>query len=185
MFKRRRKQKTEYNQRLRLLKSKKTRLVVRRYLNGVKMQLVNFDIKGDITISEENSKTLKKFGWKGHTGNIPAAYLTGYLLGLKSKDKISEAVVDIGLHVSMKNSVIYAAIKGAIDGGLNIPVGEVLPDENKIKGKHIEDYAKKMKSEDPEKYGTHFSAYLKNNIEPTEIVKHFEEVKNNINKKSE
>ena len=75
-FKRRRQKKTNYKRRLALLKSKKTRLVVRRSLSNITVQFVDYDGKSDKTLASAISTELKKMGWE-RTGNVPAAYLTG------------------------------------------------------------------------------------------------------------
>lgn len=137
-FKRRRENKTNYRKRLALLKSKKTRLVIRRSLSNISVQFINFVPNGDQTIAEANSTELKKLGWI-RTGNVPASYLTGLLAGKKAKNKkIEEAVLDIGLQISTKGSRIYAALKGVLDSGIKVPCSEeILPSEDRIKGRHI------------------------------------------------
>src|SRR3972149_3806725 len=95
---RRREQRTDYRQRLRLLKSRKPRFVVRASVNSITCQIISHDTKGDRTLVSATSLELKKHGWKGHTGNIPAAYLTGFLCGQKAKKhKVKEAILDMGL----------------------------------------------------------------------------------------
>jgi len=137
-FKRRRENKTNYRKRLALLKSKKTRLVIRRSLSNISVQFINFVPEGDQTVAEANSTELKKLGWV-RTGNVPASYLTGLLAGKKAKNKkIEEAVLDIGLQISTKGSRIYAALKGVLDSGIKVPCSEeILPSEDRIRGKHI------------------------------------------------
>src|SRR3989338_11379094 len=76
-FRRRREKKTDYVQRLALLKSGKPRLVVRRAGNNFRVQIIDFTPEGDKTLVEVASSMLKKYGWKGHCGSMPAAYLTG------------------------------------------------------------------------------------------------------------
>jgi large subunit ribosomal protein L18 len=72
-------------------------------------------------------------------GNVPAAYLTGLLAGKKAKRlNVNEAILDIGLQNSTKGSRIYAAVKGIIDSGVNVPHDvEMLPKEDRLTGKHI------------------------------------------------
>jgi len=82
---RRRQGRTDYRKRLRLLKSGKPRLVVRRFLNSVQCQVISYEKTGDKTIASASSLDLKKAGWKAHAGNIPAAYLVGFLCGLRAK----------------------------------------------------------------------------------------------------
>ncbi|OGI11948.1 50S ribosomal protein L18 [Candidatus Micrarchaeota archaeon RBG_16_36_9] len=137
-FKRRREEKTNYRKRIGLLKSNKTRLVIRRSLSNITVQFVDFVPSGDKTIVTATSSELKKMGWN-RTGNIPASYLTGLLAGKKAKDKkIEEAILDLGLQISTKGSRIYAALKGVLDSGIKVPYSEeILPSEDRIKGKHI------------------------------------------------
>ena len=182
-YRRRRENKTDYRKRLKLLKSGKPRLVVRRFLNNIQAQIIEYDEKGDRTLITVHSKILeKKYGWKGHRGNLPTAYLVGLLIGLEAKKRgINEVILDIGRYESTKGNSLYAVLKGALDAGLDIPHSEeILPDESRIKGEHIKNYALLLKEKDPEKYNKQFSRYLKNGLEPEKIVEHFEEVKNKI-----
>jgi len=137
-FKRRREDKTNYRKRIALLKSGKTRLVIRRSLSNITVQFVDFIPNGDKTVACATSTELKKLGWN-RTGNVPASYLTGLLAGKKAKDKkVEEAILDMGLHISTKGSRIYAALKGVLDSGIKVPCSEeILPSDDRIKGKHI------------------------------------------------
>ena len=135
---RRREKKTNSRKRLALLLSNKPRLVVRRKLNNISVQLVSYKPEGDITLASAVSQELKKVGWRFSTGNTPAAYLTGYLAGSRAKSKNDSAVLDTGLHTLTKGSRIYAALKGAVDAGLKIPHSvQIFPKEERIKGTHI------------------------------------------------
>lgn len=152
-FKRRLSRKTNYRKRLGLLKSDRARLVIRKSLSNISVQLVNYDAKGDNTVASAVSSELKKFGWT-RTGNIPAAYLTGLLAGKKAKGKVTEAVLDLGLQTSTKGSRIYAALKGVVDSGVNVPhSAEILPSEDRISGKHISDEVAKQFEEVKKKIG--------------------------------
>jgi large subunit ribosomal protein L18 len=138
-LKRRREGKTDYRQRLKLLLSKKPRLVVRKSLKYITAQIVEFSENGDRVIASAYSKNLKKLGWNFACDNLPAAYLTGLMIGKKALEKnINEAVLDIGLHTSTKGNRIYAVVKGALDAGLKVPCNEdMLPGEERIFGQHI------------------------------------------------
>ena len=138
-FRRTREGKTDFQKRLRLLKSKNPRLVVRRSLNYITAQIVGFDKKGDKVLLSSYSRQLKKLGWKFSCDNIPAAYLTGLAIGTQAvKNNIKEANLDSGLYASTKGNRIYAVAKGAIDAGLKIPISqEILPSPDRISGKHI------------------------------------------------
>jgi large subunit ribosomal protein L18 len=180
---RRREQKTDYKQRLALLKSGKPRLVVRASVGSITCQIIAHDTKGDRTVATATAFELRKHGWKGGTGNLPAAYLTGYLCGHKAKGKVKEAVLDLGLQSSAKGGRIFSALKGALDAGLHVPHSEdILPPEERIKGAHIYGYAEALKKASLQAYEKRFSAYLKNSLNPEDLAKHFEEVKARLGK---
>lgn len=147
-FKRRRLGKTNYKKRLKLLLSKKPRLVVRRSLKYIRAQIIEFDPKGDRTLVSASSQELKKFGWNFAFDNLPASYLTGLIIGKKAlAKKIKEAVLDIGLYSATKGARVFALVKGAIDAGLKVPCSEeVFPSEERISGKHIANYQEKFKN---------------------------------------
>lgn len=182
-FKRKRKGKTNYKKRLGYIKSDKLRLVIRSSLKNIVVQIVKFNPEGDNVLFTAKSTELAKIGWKYPTGNIPAAYLTGLLLGNKAKGEVKEAITDFGLGSLVKKSKIYAALRGVLDSGINVPhSGEILPDDDQISGKKISDFAGLL-SKDNEKYNKQFSKLLKNNVKPEDIIKNFEEVKAKVMKK--
>ena len=180
-FRRRREGKTNYKKRLNLLKSGIPRLVVRKSLNHVNVQIATFLPEGDKVHVAVNSKSLEKLGWPSK-GNIPTAYLTGYMLGKKALEAgIKKAILDIGMQSPIKATRVYAALKGACDAGLDVPHSEdVMPDDEKVAGKDIEEYAKLLKEKDDAKYKRQFSKYIKEKVDPSSISSRFEEVKNKI-----
>ncbi len=179
-FRRKRAGKTNYKSRLKLLSSGSLRAVLRRRLNNFTVQIVRYESAGDKTVVSSNTRELLKYGWKGHRGNISSAYLAGLLCGLKAKKKgVTSGVVDLGVYRAVLGSSFFAAAKGLIDSGFKISVGEsVLPSDDRISGKHIQDYASKIKGKDS--YNKQFSSYIKSGLKPEEITKHFEEVKKKI-----
>ncbi|MBW9221559.1 50S ribosomal protein L18 [Methanothermococcus sp. SCGC AD-155-C09] len=181
-FRRRREGKTDYRLRLKLLLSKKPRLVVRKSLNNISAQIISYNERGDKVLVSAHTKELVKMGYKGHCGNLPAAYLTGLLLGKKAlKEGYEEAILDIGLHGATKGAAVFATLKGTVDAGMNIPHGErILPEESRINGTHIKEYAELLKEEDSEEYKRQFSKYLKNGLNPEDLPEHFEEIKEKI-----
>jgi len=138
-FRRRREGRTDYRSRQRLLRGGFPRAVVRTSLRHSSVQIVEFDTKGDKVIATAHSSELTKLGWNKSTGNTPAAYLTGYLAGMRAKAKgVEEAVLDIGLREPVKGAACFAVLKGLLDAGIEVPHGEdILPSEDRIKGKHI------------------------------------------------
>ncbi len=137
-FRRRRQQKTDYKQRYKLLKSGKPRVVVRTSNKHTRAHIAEYNQDGDTNTAQTISKELQEYGWEHNTGNIPAAYLTGYLAGHKAD--VKEAILDIGLRTPRTGGRVYATLKGMIDAGLEIPAGEkVFPSEERIRGEHIEE----------------------------------------------
>ena len=181
-FRRKREGKTNYKLRLRLLTSEKPRLVARVSSKNAMAQLIEYNAPGDKIIAAANSRQLIKLGWKGNAGNISAAYLVGMLLAKKAlKAQVKECIFDIGMQTSTKSSRLYALLKGAIDGGLEVPHSEdILPSKDRIAGKHVADYAKLLKTKEPERYKKYFSLYLKNGLNPEELTMHFDTMKKKI-----
>jgi large subunit ribosomal protein L18 len=178
---RKREGKTDYKRRLKLLLARKPRLVVRKSSKNITAQIVEYGENGDNVIASANSSDIKKLGWKYNTKNTPCAYLVGALIAKKAKDKgINEAILDIGLQFSVTGSKIYAVLKGAVDNGLDVPhSNEVLPKADRISGKHIQDYANSLKDK-PQIFNKKFSECVKNNADPTQITKAFNDMKNKI-----
>jgi large subunit ribosomal protein L18 len=181
-YRRRRDGKTDYKLRKGLVLSRLPRFVVRSSNKNITVQVIEAHTEADKVIVAAHSNELsKKYGWDGPCGNLPAAYLTGLLAGLRAVNKkVKKAVFDIGLKRSVKGSRVYAALKGGIDAGLQIPHGEdILPSEERIEGVHITKYAKKL-SDETEEYKTHFSGYLAKKLKPEDVSTHFKEVKEQV-----
>jgi large subunit ribosomal protein L18 len=181
-FRRRREGLTNYRKRRRLIISRKARLVVGKTNKHVIAQVVAARPQGDVTIAGADTRALAKFGWRGDENNTVAAYLLGLIMGYKARTRgVEKAVLDIGLHRPVAGARVFAVLKGALDAGLEIPHGEeVLPDDDRIKGAHVAEYAKRLKEENPELYKARFSRYLQRGLEPEKLPDHFEEVKKKI-----
>ena len=183
MLRRRREGKTDYRARLALVKSRSARIVIRKSLKNIHIQVVTYNRDGDTTVVNVFSKSLNKYDWKYHGGSLPSAYLIGFLAGKVAVSKgIQAAYLDIGLQTSTKGSVLYAAALGAKDAGLNVPIGkDILPLQDRISGKHIAHYAETLKKNDQAKYNKQFSYYAKNNLQPENMPQKFSETKDKIN----
>ncbi len=143
---RRREGLTDYRKRLKLVKSGLPRLVIRRTNRYIIVQLTLSKPGGDNTVITVTSKELARYGWRGGFKNLPAAYLTGLLAGKKALAKGYErAIVDLGIQRPAYGSRLFAAVKGAVDAGLEIPVDEeVFPDEERLRGEHIKNYFEQL-----------------------------------------
>ncbi len=140
-LKRKRQGKTDFRLRFRLISSGKPRLVVRRSLKNLLAQIVLYERGGDKVVASAHSNELKKYGLIKKRRNLSVAYFVGYLAGMKARQKnIKEAVFDMGLYKKTKGSVLFGALKGTIDSGIQIPhAPDILPPEERIKGKHLKD----------------------------------------------
>ncbi|MDQ1280211.1 MAG: large subunit ribosomal protein [Thermoproteota archaeon] len=182
-FKRRINGKTDYHMRQSMILSKVPRLVSRCSLKHVVAQLVESFPEGDKTSVSVHSKELtKEFGWNAPCGNIPAAYLTGFLLGRRALSLgIKNAILDIGLQKPSAGSRIFAVLKGAMDAGLEIPCdSKILPDDTRTDGGHIISYAKQLLDSDSVLYERRFSQYLSKGLRPEECGELLEKIKNKI-----
>jgi len=92
-------------------------------------------------------------------------------------------LLDVGLVRTTKGARVFAALKGACDGGLDIPHSETRfqgydtkkeeLDSKKFRyyllGGHVADYMKKLQKENPEKYKKQFSQYVAKSIGPADL----------------
>merc|ERR1712083_57444 len=132
--------------------TKKYRLVVRFTNRRVITSVVYSTIKGDMTVAMADSKELTNHGIKCGLTNYAAAYATGLLLArrlLKDKSmdtthkgqetadgkyynieetdlerRAFKAYLDVGLVRTTTGNRVFGAMKGACDGGLNVPHNE-------------------------------------------------------------
>jgi large subunit ribosomal protein L18 len=137
---RHRQQRTDYRRRLRLLRSRQTRIVVRRSLQTIRVQFVDFKPEGDTIVASALSSELKKtYNWAFSADSTPAAYLTGLLAGTRAKQGgIEQGVLDIGLYRPTRGNRMFAALKGVLDAGIECPhAEEMLPADERLYGAHI------------------------------------------------
>ncbi|VDM70774.1 unnamed protein product, partial [Strongylus vulgaris] len=94
-----------------------------------------------------------------------------------------KAVLDVGLSRTTTGCKIFGVMKGVVDGGIDIPHSETrffgYDSENKkynaqahrdrIFGKHVADYMRKLKEEDPEAYNRQFSQFIANGVEADDL----------------
>ncbi len=139
---------------------------------------------GDITLCAASSRDLAKFGWKGASKNLPGAFLTGFELGQRAKSsKVKNAILYSSVGRFVHGSRIASVVNGAKQAGLDVTVDdESLPDDDRTTGKHIADYAKKLGSEDREKYGRVFSKIISAGATPENYPEDFEKVKTAMQK---
>lgn len=182
LLRRRREGVTDYRSRKRAITSHKPLLVIRVSNRSVTSQFVKPTVKGDVVLSASHSKELVKLGWHGSSKSTPACYLLGLLAGKKALAAgVKEAVAYNGLVPFIRGSRVAALLKGVADSGVQVPVGEeAFPDADRLTGKSIADYAKKLSAEDKDAYSRTFSALLKSGFNPEAYPAEFEKVKATI-----
>ncbi len=180
-YRRRREGKTNYRLRKRLILSGQPRLVIRKTGKRIMMQLVRSAAIGDdVIIAAYSSELREKYGWLGSLNGLSAAYLTGLLCGYRSAaKKVKSAILDIGLQSPSKGAGVFAALKGFVDAGVEVPLNEEnFPDDARIQGQHIADYADKISSN--MEAVIRFSGYLSRGLAPKDIPAHFSSVKEKV-----
>jgi len=203
-------EKSKYN-------SPKYRLVVRRTNSKFICQIIYATIQGDRVVCQANSKELDRYGVKGGYTNYAAGYCTGLLVARRCLQKLGlddafkgkedcdgaeyhveeeadgerrpfKALLDIGITRTTAGARCFAALKGAVDGGLHVPHSCKLfpgftPAEDKtsdaqydaevhkarILGGHVAEYMDMLKEEDPTKYEAQFSKFIKEGIEGDDL----------------
>lgn len=179
-LRRRREGKTDYQARKAFILSGKPRLVPRSSGRNVFVQIAVARPQGDEVLAAAHSKELKRYGWKASNGNVPAAYLTGLLCGLKAKARgVTDAILDIGLVTPTKGSKVFAALMGVVDAGLVVPYDEEKIVRDRLEGKHVAEYGKNL-SDNSEVYSARFSNYLNQKLVPEKLPEHFGKVKADI-----
>jgi len=185
----------------------KYRLVVRFSNKTVTCQVVYATLTHDVVIASAYSSELPGYGLNFGLTNYSAAYCTGLLIARRVLTKLGLAdaykgleeasgedylveenddgprpffcLLDVGLKRTSTGSKVFAALKGALDGGLDIPHSEKRYvgydpeskelDEDTLRkyifGGHVADYMTQMKEEDPEAYAKHFSCFIKEGVD--------------------
>lgn len=187
----------------------KYRMVVRITNRDVICQVAYARIEGDVIVCAAYAHELPRYGVKLGLTNYASAYCTGLLLArrLLNKFKLDEiylgveeangedfevkdvadkpaafrCYLDVGLAKTSTGAKIFGAMKGAVDGGLNIPhTNKRFPgfDEEKfnpevhrqhILGLHVAEFMKRLLSEDEDAYKKQFSKYIKLGISGDDI----------------
>nr|AYV89038.1 hypothetical protein DAPPUDRAFT_299917 [Tetranychus truncatus] len=189
----------------------KYRMIVRITNKDIICQIAYSKIEGDYVVCSAYSHELPKFGVKVGLTNYAAAYCTGLLLARRMLKKFRldsiyagseevtgemfsvedidgkpgafRAFLDVGLARTSTGSRIFGAMKGAVDGGIDIPHSEKrFPGYNAeskeldaevhrkhIMGTHVADYMRSLMEEDEEAFKKQFSRYSKLGITADEI----------------
>mgnify|MGYP003324180123 CR=1 FL=1 len=141
-FKRRRNAETDYYRRSRMLRGGVPRAVVRISNTQVTCQLVAYEPEGDRVLESITGKSLvdsHKWPSDASRKSVPACYLAGFAMATSAVSSgHSQAIMDIGLAASTPGNRAYAALRGMVEAGMEIPHSEtVLPSDERVNGEHI------------------------------------------------
>jgi len=205
-------------------KTPKYRLVVRFTNRDVIVQIFSSDLTHDVCLAAAYSHELLNFGLKSSNTNYATSYATGLLLARRVNKKLGlsyegnlnvdgedynvegadgkknpfKAILDVGLKRTTTGSRLFGALKGACDGGIDVPhndhrfpgskreAKEWTSDPKKhreyIFGLHVATYMTALKKDKPDSFQKKFSQYIKNGVTAESIEKMYKEVHANIRK---
>lgn len=184
----------------------KYRFVVRRTNTKIICQIIYSTIQGDRVLCQALSTELPRYGITTGLKNYAAAYATGLLLARRLLKQVGldtsfvgkkeasgdefhvaddfegerrpfKAVLDVGLFRTTVGARLFGALKGACDGGIDIPHSikrfpgysaegkdgeyDSKVHKDRILGRHVSNYQKSLQEEDPEAYEKQFSKCIK------------------------
>ncbi|PRQ36561.1 putative ribosomal protein L5 eukaryotic/L18 archaeal [Rosa chinensis] len=195
----------------------KYRFVVRFTNKDIVAQIISATISGDLVLASAYAHELPRYGLEVGLTNYAAAYCTGLLLARRVLKKLEmdaeyegnveatgedysvepgesrrpfRALLDVGLVKTTTGNRVFGALKGALDGGLDVPHSEKrfagFSKDSKqldaevhrkyIYGGHVAAYMGTLIEDEPEKYQTHFSEYIKKGIEAEGIEELYKKV---------
>ncbi|CAL5417118.1 unnamed protein product [Camellia sinensis] len=195
----------------------KYRFVVRFTNKDIIAQIISASIAGDMVLASAYAHELPRYGLEVGLTNYAAAYCTGLLLARRVLKKLEmddeyegnveatgedfsvepaesrrpfRALLDVGLIRTTTGNRVFGALKGALDGGLDIPHSDKrfsgFSKDSKqldaevhrkyIYGGHVAAYMKILMEDEPEKYQSHFVEYIKRGIEPDGIEELYKKV---------
>lgn len=195
----------------------KYRFVVRFTNKDITAQIISASIAGDIVLASAYAHELPRYGLEVGLTNYAAAYCTGLLLArrvLKMLEMDAEyegnveatgedysveptenrrpfrALLDVGLVKTTTGNRVFGALKGSLDGGLDIPHSEKrfagFSKDSKqldaevhrkyIYGGHVAAYMRTLMEDEPEKYQSHFCEYIKRGIEADNLEELYKKV---------
>jgi len=181
----------------------KYRFVFRKTNKDLICQIIAADLDHDVVLAAAYAHELTRYGVKAGLTNYAAAYCTGLLLARRINAKYNlkyegatevtgehylvdaeddgpapfRAYLDVGLMRTTTGARVFGALKGACDGGLDIPHSDRrFPGSKKTDGKnyepdaevhrkyifggHVAEYMKTL-ADDEEKFNRQFSQFIK------------------------
>jgi len=192
-------------------KTPKYRFVVRRTNHDVICQIFSSDLQHDVCLASAYAHELRRYGVKYGLTNWAAFYCVGLLLARRVNKKFNleykghteitgedyhveaepdmsapfKALLDVGLVRTTTGARVFGALKGACDGGIDIPHNdrrfpgskregeEFKGDPEVVKkyifGGHVGDYMRHLQDENEELYNRQFKRLIDAGVGPDEL----------------
>ncbi|GFN77597.1 60S ribosomal protein l5-like [Plakobranchus ocellatus] len=189
----------------------KYRMIVRFTNKDIVCQIAYARIVGDVIVCAAYSHELPRYGVKVGLTNYAAAYCTGLLLARRLLKKFNldatypgqeeadgeefyvedvdgapgafRAYLDVGLARTTTGARVFGALKGAADGGIDIPHStrrfpgydaesqkyDAQVHRDHILGKHVADYMDYLQKNDEDAYKRQFSQFIKHGVAATKV----------------
>jgi len=187
-------------------KTPKYRFVVRVTNKDISCQIIAADLTHDVVLAAAYAHELPRYGIRLGFTNYAAAYATGLLLARRINKKFNltyegnteingedynveaaeegakpfRALLDVGLARTTSGARVFGALKGATDGGVDIPHNDhrfpgskreggewsTSPETHRsyIFAQHVSDYMKQLAENDEEAYNRQFHRYIEAGI---------------------
>jgi large subunit ribosomal protein L5e len=127
------------------------------------------------------------------TGEVVSTEVNGrtfYVENVDEEKRPFRALLDVGIKNTTTGAKVFGAMKGASDGGLDIPHShkrfpgynretksfDAATHKARIMGEHVADYMREMEEDDEENYKKHFAKYLEVDLEADDIEELMEKV---------
>ena len=129
-----------------------------------------------------------------HTNETNGRKRTYWVSEVAEERKPFRCLLDVGIRTTTTGARVFGAMKGAADGGLDIPHNEKRfpgydrdskeydPEslKERIYGRHVADYMEMMQEEDPDTFEKYFSRYSAAGVEPDAMEDLYREVHEKI-----
>lgn len=190
----------------------KYRMIVRFTNKDIICQIAYAQIEGDKIVCAAYAHELPRYGVKVGLTNYAAAYCTGLLLARRTLAKFKldslykgfetitgehemtenlddqpntfKCFLDVGIKRTTTGAKVFGAVKGACDGGLEIPhsakrfpgydseSGELNAEMHRrhIFAENVASYMEQLRGEDEDLYNRQFSRYIKSGVTTTDQV---------------
>lgn len=184
----------------------KYRLIVRFTNKDIICQIAYARLEGDVIICSAYAHELPRYGIKVGLTNYAASYCTGLLLARRLLTKLKLAntykgceepdgndyfvegvdgqpgpfrcYLDIGLARTTTGAKVFGALKGAVDGGLDIPHSnkrfpgydnesnefDAEVHRNHIFGQHVANYMRSLQEDDDDAFRKQFSKFIEHGV---------------------